>query len=71
MHSSQRTCSLGVVFSEGVERRLRFWLDRHSCVKMAALQFYHQSAKQRKVGWVGRDIHVVFGVAFLCVAFCS
>jgi hypothetical protein len=28
---------------------------------MAAFQFYLISGKQRKVGWVGEDSHVVFG----------
>jgi hypothetical protein len=28
---------------------------------MAAFQFYLQSRKPRKVGWVGDDSHVVFG----------
>jgi hypothetical protein len=28
---------------------------------MAAFQFYLQSGKQRKVGWVGDDSHVAFG----------
>jgi hypothetical protein len=28
---------------------------------MAAFQFYLQSGKQRKVGWVGEDSHVGFG----------
>jgi hypothetical protein len=27
---------------------------------MAAFQFYLQSGKQRKVGWVGDNSHVVF-----------
>jgi hypothetical protein len=31
---------------------------------MAAFQFYLQSGKQRKVGWVGNDSHIVFGQKF-------
>jgi hypothetical protein len=31
---------------------------------MAAFQFYLQSGKQRKVGWVGDVSHVVFGQKF-------
>jgi hypothetical protein len=31
---------------------------------MVAFQFYLQSGKQRKVGWVGDDSHVVFGKKF-------
>jgi hypothetical protein len=31
---------------------------------MAALQFYPQSRKKRKVGWVGEDSCVVFGQKF-------
>jgi hypothetical protein len=54
---------LSLVF-EGVQHRLRFCLDHIICVKMAAFQFYLQSGKQRKVGWVGDDIHVVFGQKF-------
>jgi hypothetical protein len=42
-------CNLEVVFCEGVQYRLRFYLDRHNCVKMAAFQFYLQSGKQKKV----------------------
>jgi hypothetical protein len=36
-------------------------LDHLNCVKMAASRFYLQSGKQRKVGWMGDDSHVVFG----------
>jgi hypothetical protein len=54
-------CILEVVFCEGVQHHLRFYLDHLSCVKMAAFQFYHQSGKQRKVRWVGGDSCVVFG----------
>jgi hypothetical protein len=49
------------VFCEGVQHRLRFYFDHLNCVKIAASQFYHQSAKQREVRWVGDDSHVVFG----------
>jgi hypothetical protein len=35
-----------------VQHRLRSRLDHLSCVKMAAFQFYLQSKKQGKVGWV-------------------
>jgi hypothetical protein len=31
---------------------------------MVAFQFYLQLGKQRKVGWVGDDSHVVFGTKF-------
>jgi hypothetical protein len=31
---------------------------------MVAFQFYLQSGKQRKVGWVGEDSCVVFGKKF-------
>jgi hypothetical protein len=31
---------------------------------MAAFQFYLQSRKQRKAGWVGGKSHVVFGQKF-------
>jgi hypothetical protein len=31
---------------------------------MAAFQFYLHSGKQRKVGWVGDNSHVVFGQKF-------
>jgi hypothetical protein len=31
---------------------------------MAAFQSYLQSGKQRKVGWVGDESHVVFGKKF-------
>jgi hypothetical protein len=31
---------------------------------MGAFQFYLQSGKQRKVGWVGDDSHVVFSQKF-------
>jgi hypothetical protein len=29
---------------------------------MAAFQFYLQLGKQRKVGWMGNNSHVVFGI---------
>jgi hypothetical protein len=44
MHRSQRI--LEVVFSEGVQHRLRFGLDHLIGVKMAAFQFYLQLVKQ-------------------------
>jgi hypothetical protein len=31
---------------------------------MAAFQFYLQSGKEKKVGWVGDVSHVVFGLKF-------
>jgi hypothetical protein len=31
---------------------------------MAAFQFYFKWEKQRKVGWVGDDVHIVFGQKF-------
>jgi hypothetical protein len=34
---------------------------RLNCVNMVAFPFYLQSGKQRKVGWVGNNSHVVFG----------
>jgi hypothetical protein len=55
---------LEVVLCEGVRHRLRFCLNHLSCVKMAAFQFYLQSGKQRRVGWVGDDCHIVFGQKF-------
>jgi hypothetical protein len=63
MHRSQRVCHFvnAVVFCESVVHRLRFCLDHLYFVKMSAYQFYLQSRKQRKVGWVGDDSHVVFG----------
>jgi hypothetical protein len=57
-------CILDVVFCEGVQHHLRFCLDHLNCVKMADFQFYLQSGKQKKVGWVGDDSHVVFGQKF-------
>jgi hypothetical protein len=39
-------------------------LDHLSYVKMAAFQFYLQSGKQRKVGWVEDGSHIVFGKIF-------
>jgi hypothetical protein len=33
---------------------------------MAAFQFYPQSGREKKVGWVGNNIHVVFGQKFPC-----
>jgi hypothetical protein len=54
MHLACRLC-------DGVQQRLGFCLDQLNCVKMAALQFYLQSGKENKVGWVGEVGHVVFG----------
>jgi hypothetical protein len=53
------------MFCEGLQHRLRFYLDHLNCVKIAAFQFYLQSGKQRKVGWEGDDNHVVFGLKFI------
>jgi hypothetical protein len=47
------------MFYERVQHRLPFCLDPLNCVKMMALQFYLQSGKQKKVGWVGDGSHVV------------
>jgi hypothetical protein len=52
------------VFCEGVQHHLLFSLDHFNRVKMAEFQFYLQSGKQRKVGWVGDDSHIVFGQKF-------
>jgi hypothetical protein len=57
-------CVLVVVSCEGVQHRLQFCLDHLNCLKMVALQFYLQSGKQRKVGWVEDDSHVCFGEKF-------
>jgi hypothetical protein len=41
---------------------------------MVAFQFYLQSAKQRKVGWVGDESHVAFSKKFCekgCVRGCA
>jgi hypothetical protein len=63
MHRSQRFCHffkciLEVMFSDG------FCLHQLNYVKMAALQFYLQSGKQRNVGWVADDSYVGFGQKF-------
>jgi hypothetical protein len=57
-------CILEVVISKGVQHRMSICLDRLICVKIVAFQFYLQSGKQRKVGRVGDDSHVVFGNKF-------
>jgi hypothetical protein len=46
-----------VLFCEGVQHQLRSCFS--NCVKMAAFQFYLQSVKQRKVGWV-RDVMLLW-----------
>jgi hypothetical protein len=53
-------CILDVVFCEGIQYRLRLRFDHFNSVKMAVFQFYLPSWKQRKVGWVGDESHVVF-----------
>jgi hypothetical protein len=53
-------CTLEVVFCESVQHSLRFCLNHFNYVKMAALQFYPQSKKQRKVWWVEDDSHFFF-----------
>jgi hypothetical protein len=40
-------CILEVMVCEGVQQCLQFCLDRLSCVKMAAFQFYLQLGKQK------------------------
>jgi hypothetical protein len=55
------TLDLLATVCEGVQHRWRFCLHYLNCVKMAGFQFYLQSRKQREVGWVGDDNHVVFG----------
>jgi hypothetical protein len=44
------------VFCDGVQHRLLFSLHHLNCVKMAAFQFYIQSEKHRKIGWVGKEV---------------
>jgi hypothetical protein len=51
------------LFCEGVQHCLQYCLDHLNCVKMPAFQFYLQSGKQRKVGWL-YESHVVFGQKF-------
>jgi hypothetical protein len=53
-----------VVFSEGVQQRMQFCSDHLNCVKMADFQFHLQLEKQRNVGWVGDDSHVLCGQKF-------
>jgi hypothetical protein len=52
-------CILEVVFGEGVQHRLHFYLDHLSCVKIAAFQFYLQSRK-KKSKMVGRRLSCCF-----------
>jgi hypothetical protein len=44
-----------------MHRPQRFGLYHFYYVKMAAIQLYLQSGKQRRLGLVGNDSHVVFG----------
>jgi hypothetical protein len=44
------------MFCAGVQHHLWFCLDNLTCVKMVAFQFYLQSEKQGKVGWVGMTV---------------
>jgi hypothetical protein len=48
------------MFCEGVQHHLQFFLDNRICLKMAAIQFYSQSRKHRKVGWMGSDSRCFF-----------
>jgi hypothetical protein len=57
-------CLLEVLFCEGVQHRLPFYLNNLSCAEMAAFHSHLQSGKQRKVGSVGDDSHVKFGQKF-------
>jgi hypothetical protein len=52
-------CILEVTLCEDVQHRLRFCLNQHSCVKMAAFQPYLQFGKQTKVRWVGTRVVLV------------
>jgi hypothetical protein len=47
-----------------LEVALRFCLVHLSCAKIAVFRFYRQSEKQKKLGWVGDDSHVIFGKKF-------
>jgi hypothetical protein len=42
----------------------RFRRHHLKCIKMLAFQFYLQSGKQRKVGWLGDDNYVIFQQKF-------
>jgi hypothetical protein len=57
-------CILEIVFCEGVQLRLRLCLDHLNCVKMAVVQFYLQSEKQKSTVCVRDDTRVIFGQEF-------
>jgi hypothetical protein len=48
------------VFCEGVQHRLLFCLHHLSCVKMVSFQFHVQLGKQKKVGWVGKTVMLIW-----------
>jgi hypothetical protein len=56
-------CILEVVFSE-YQHRLLVRIEHLFYVKMAALLLFFQPRKQRKLGWLWDDSHVVFGQEF-------
>jgi hypothetical protein len=51
----------GIVFYEGVQHHLRFYLDHLSCVKLTGGEMEMSRGQVRQVEWVGDDSHVVFG----------
>jgi hypothetical protein len=53
-------CMLEVVFWEGVQHRLRFFLDHLIVSKWRPSSFIFNQGN-RKLGWVGDDSPVVFG----------
>jgi hypothetical protein len=57
-------CIQKVMFCEDAHHRLQFCVGHLNCIKMVVFQFNLLSGKQRKVGWVRNDSHVVFGKKF-------
>jgi hypothetical protein len=54
-------CILEVVFCEDVQHSLRFCLDHLNC-QNDGLSVLSSIGEKRKVGWVGDEGHVVFGL---------
>jgi hypothetical protein len=50
--------------SVSVQHHLRFFHYHISCIKMAALKFYVQPGRYRKLGLVEDDSHIIFGQKF-------
>jgi hypothetical protein len=63
-------CILEVIFCEGVQYRLQFYIDDLNCVKMAEFQIYLQSGKQKSHRGPSQASRIGGDDSFVCLFVC-